>query len=93
MSENMGGRRKIPADDAALLVNPQVRTRPGAPANFRLWQVHSDGVVRFLDDRHIELDPNTVERSIRGLAQKRVVRRPRPRRRQLGDNRGVDRNL
>jgi hypothetical protein len=33
----MGGRRKCSADDAALLpVNPQVRTRAGSLANFRL---------------------------------------------------------
>jgi hypothetical protein len=33
----MGGRRKCPADDAALLpVNPQVRTHAGSLAKFRL---------------------------------------------------------
>jgi hypothetical protein len=33
----MDGRRRGPADTAILRpVNPQVRTRPGAPVNFRL---------------------------------------------------------
>ena len=30
-----------------------------------------DGLIRFLDDGRIEIDSNTVERSIRGLALKR----------------------
>jgi hypothetical protein len=50
----MVGRKKCPADDAALLpLNPQVRTRPGAPANLRLcatfrrlW-LEDESVVRF----------------------------------------------
>jgi len=32
---------------------------------------HWDGLVRFLDDGHIEIDSNAVERSIRGLALNR----------------------
>ena len=32
---------------------------------------HWDGLTRFLDDGRIEIDSNTVERSIRGLALNR----------------------
>ena len=32
---------------------------------------HCDGLVRFLDDGRIEIDSNTVERSIRGIALQR----------------------
>jgi hypothetical protein len=37
---------------------------------------HWDGLVQFLDDGRIEIDSNTVERSIRPLV--RAVRWPRP---------------
>ena len=32
---------------------------------------HWDGLVRFLDDGRVEIDSNTVERSIRGIALNR----------------------
>ena len=35
---------------------------------------HWDGLCRFLDDGRIEIDSNTVERSIRGLALTRRIR-------------------
>ncbi len=54
-----------------------------------------EGLTRFVDDGQIEIDSNTVERSMRPIALNRKcpVRRPRPRRRELGRARLTDRNL
>ena len=46
-----------------------------------------DGLVRYLDDGRIEIDSNTVERSIRpprAHEEERPVRRPRPGRGEAG---------
>jgi hypothetical protein len=51
---------------------------------------HWDGLCRYLDNGRIEIDSNTVERSIRGLGpheEECHVRRPRTRRRRLGEDR------
>jgi hypothetical protein len=56
-----------------------------------------DGLARFLDDGRIEIDSNTVERSIRPIALNRkkkcTLRRLRRRCRALGRRRVADRNL
>jgi hypothetical protein len=59
-----------------------------------------EGLTRFIDDGHIEIDNNAVERSLRPIApthrshsQKRAVRRLRWRRRTLGHHRLIDRDL
>jgi hypothetical protein len=48
----MDGRRRGPADTATLRpVNSQVRTRPGAPANFRLCAPKTDLAAGFRKSR------------------------------------------
>jgi hypothetical protein len=57
---------------------------------------HWEGLVRFLDDGRIEIDSNTVERSIRPIAlnrKKRTLRRSRSRRRSLGHHRFTHRDV
>ena len=57
---------------------------------------HWRGLVRFLDDGRIEIDSNTVERSMRPIAlnsKKRPVRRQRRRGGKLGDAGLADRDL
>src|SRR5512147_3264766 len=74
-----------------------VRRGSRKPGKYDPWRSFGmEGLTRFLDDGRIEIDSNTVERSMRPIALNRKncsVRRPRPRRRELGSARLVDRNL
>ena len=76
--------------------NRQVSAKARLGEAIRYALTRWDGLSRFLDDGRVDLDNNTVERSIRPARtqpQERPVRRLRRRRRQLGGDRHAHREL
>ena len=55
----------------SITVPPKVSTKSRLDETIRYVLTRLDGLIRFLDDGRIDLDNNSVERSIRPLAPNR----------------------
>ncbi|PIB92588.1 IS66 family transposase [Caulobacter sp. FWC2] len=67
-------RSKIMVDDLKVWLTDQLKSLPGSSKTaeaIRYGLRHWDGLCRFLDDGHLEMDTNTVERAMRPIALNR----------------------